>query len=117
METINKVLHYKSTHHMIRPFVYEAQMRALYGHENKPVKCVCQADTICGLISYLIQRGVLADDVKLFGVYSGKSIELDKTFCTNANGQWIDLKKIHQTIEDRYEEILAQNLQIEWQKS
>jgi hypothetical protein len=64
------------------------------------------ADTICGLIDYLVENEIKPEQVELFGVYLKKEIPLEKKYCTTPAGKWLHRPDICKSLEEHYKKTL-----------
>lgn len=60
------------------------------------------SDTICGLVDYLNRKAINPDDVKLFGLYLGHEVPIEKDTCVGQGGVWLARPDICRCIEERY---------------
>lgn len=106
MSIIRKFIGPKSKYDKSLPFMYEACIDVLYGQGDAPVYNYYQCDTVCGLIEYLDENGIAPEDVQLYGIYSGKKIQLDTNYCTNIEGEWLRRPEICIALEEHFRETL-----------
>jgi hypothetical protein len=60
------------------------------------------SDTICGLVEYLEDHGVIPGEVKIFGLYKNEEIELDKKIFILDDNEWLKPPQLCSVLEDHY---------------
>jgi hypothetical protein len=84
------------------PYTYEAWIDILGGRGSEPVYDHYFSNTICGLIDYLDEMGILPDEVRLYGVYRGRKTRLDNDVFTTGEGGWLKRPDLCLTLEKFY---------------
>lgn len=101
MGVIRKFLGPKSKYDKSLPYTYLAKVPIIPGDDELFNHYF--ADTICGLVEYLDEKNVLPEEVKLYGLFQRKEIELDKQLCLDADNKWLKVPHICAVLEDYYE--------------
>ena len=92
MNIFKKLFGPRSKYDNSLPYTYMAKIMEIEGDEE--VTSNYFADTICGLIDYLVQNELKPEQVALFGVYLKKEIPLEKVdliFQILKNGEIFEL--------------------------
>ncbi|MCB2205060.1 hypothetical protein KQI65_09950 [bacterium] len=104
MSIASKLFGPRSKYDRTLPYTYVARVDVVEGVDDLQNEYF--ADTICGLIEYLDRNDVLPEDVKIFGVYMEREIELEKKYCLDKEGQWLPRPGICEALEAHYSETL-----------
>ena len=83
MGFVRKVLGPSSKYDQTLPYTYMAKIIVIEGMQDLDMQCY--ADTVCGLIDYLDEKGIPARDVELYAVYRTQEIQLDTKYCVDEN--------------------------------
>lgn len=84
------------------PYTYEARIDVLAGRGREPLWSYYYADTVCGLIEYLDANGIEPRDVELVGIFRGREIPLEITYCMTRDGHWLTPPALCRALEFRY---------------
>ena len=106
MGIIRKVLGPKSKYNSTLPYTYIAKVAVIEGDDNLFNHYF--ADTICGLIEYLQERGIKPEEVELSGCYRDKEIPIDKKYCLSETGDWLKRPDICHSLETHYKESMEE---------
>lgn len=101
MGIIRKFLGPKSKYDKTLPYTYLAKVPIIEGSSELVSEYF--ADTICGLVEYLDQKNISADEVELYGLYKKEEIKLDKKILLDASGNWLLRPEICSVLEDYFE--------------
>lgn len=104
MSITSKVFGPTSKYDKSLPYTYVARVPAVEGDDELHNDYF--ADTICGLIEYLDENGVEPRDAELYGLYREREIHLDKKYCLDADGHWLQRPGICRSLEQHYGETL-----------
>lgn len=99
MGLIEKILGPKSKYDKSLPYTYEARVRLFEGGEEYNSY---QADTICGLVEYLHEKGIKPDEVQIVEVYQDQEFPVDAKRFTTPDQQWLFKPDICRAFEDHY---------------
>ncbi|MCB0744239.1 MAG: hypothetical protein H6613_13475 [Ignavibacteriales bacterium] len=102
MGIVREFLGPKSKYNKELPYTYMA--KAFIFEDDDELVQHYFADTICGLIEYLEAKGIMPEEVELFGLYRKEEIKLDKTICTDEYGNWLQRPDICNALEEHFEE-------------
>ena len=101
MGIIRRFLGPKSKYNTSLPYTYLAKEPIIEGDDE--LISYYYADTLCALVEYLEERGILPSEVELYGIYRKNEIELDKSKVTDDNGKWLLRPNICRALEDYFE--------------
>jgi len=104
MRIAGKLFGPRSKYDRTLPYTYVARVPAIEGDASLHNDYF--ADTICGLIEYLDSNGIPPEEVEIFGLYMDRELLLDKQYCLDENGAWLDRPGICHSLEAHYEETL-----------
>jgi hypothetical protein len=104
MSLKSKLFGPKSRYDSSLPYTYVARVPAIEGDDELHNDYF--ADTICGLIEYLDTNAVSPDDVEIFGLYQDREIPLEKKYCLDAEGHWLQRPQICHSLEEHYRDTL-----------
>ena len=85
------------------PFTYEAWIDILARQGTEPVYDHYFSDTLCGLVEVLAEENFKPEDVRLFGIFRGREVELDLDLCTDQGGNWLKRPHLCHVLEEHYE--------------
>ena len=85
------------------PYTYEARIDVLDGKSTEPVWHYYFCDTLCGLIEFLADEGMVPDKVKLYGVFGKEQTLLDNDLLTDDDGHWLERPELCRVLEKHYE--------------
>jgi len=108
MSIIKKIIGPKSKYDKALPYTYEARIDVLGGAGNEPLYSSYFSDTVCGLIEYLDENNIEADEVQLYGVYMGKEMQLDTKHCTSPSGRWLKPPALCKVLEEHYKNTMEE---------
>jgi hypothetical protein len=106
MNIIRKFLGPISKYDKSIPYTYIAKVSII--EKDEELAHHYFSDTICGLIEYLDENKISADEVKLFGCYQKKEIPIDISFCINNQGEWLKRPEICHSLETHYAKTLEE---------
>ena len=101
MGIIRTFLGPKSKYDKSLPYTYMAKVPVIEGDEEMFSHYL--ADTICGLIEFLVDNKIEPEDAQLFSIYLSKEIALDKELCVDREGKWIRAPRLCGVLEEHYE--------------
>ena len=104
MGFVRKVLGPSSKYNQTLPYTYMAKVIVIEGMRDLDLQCY--ADTVCGLIDYLEEKGISAADVELYAVYRTQEIQLDTKYCVDENGLWLERPEICKSLQKHFRETL-----------
>jgi hypothetical protein len=102
MGIIRKFLGPKSKYNKSLPYTYMAKAPIIEGEDE--LFSHYYVDTICSLVEYLAKNNVPVESVELYGIYLKNELKLDKSICTDSNGNWLKKPEICKAIQKHYEE-------------
>ncbi len=99
MDIVRKFLGPKSKYENDLPYTYEARVEYIEGEKeyNSYV-----ADTICGLVAHLDEKGFKSDEVGIYEIYKNQEKELDVNLCLSASGSWLNKAELCESFKDYY---------------
>jgi hypothetical protein len=100
MSLVRKILGPKSKYDKSLPYTYMACKPVIEGDDE--LYSYYFSDTICGLVEYLEDNGILPVDVKIFGLYKNQEIELDKNIFILSENEWLKPPQLCAVLEDHY---------------
>ncbi|RMG32910.1 MAG: hypothetical protein D6732_12740 [Methanobacteriota archaeon] len=77
-------------------------MDVLQGMGEEPVYVYFYADTLCGLLDYLREKGIEPQEVELFEVYRGTEREIEKDYCVDETNHWLTRPEICHSLEGHF---------------
>ena len=101
MGVIRKFLGPKSKYDKSLPYTYLAKETIIEGEDD-----LCSyhyADTLCALVEYLEEMGIMPDEVELFGIYKKEEIQLNKDRVTAENGDWLLRPELCRALEEYFQ--------------
>ena len=102
MSILRKILGPKSKYDPTIPYTYKAEIDVLRGNEAEPILVHCFADTLCGLVEYLKEQNVEADEVDLFEITHERETKVRKELCLEENNEWLGRPEICHSLEGNY---------------
>lgn len=99
MTLFEKILGPISKYDKSIPYTYEARSHILDGGDEYNSYF---ADTICGLVEYLHQRGLRPDEVQVFEVYQDRELQIDVALYTSPDREWLFKPEICHAFEQYY---------------
>jgi hypothetical protein len=106
MSLAQKLFGPRSKYDRSLPYTYVGRVRVL--NEQDDLVNDYFADTICGLIEYLDQQHIDPEDVDLYGIYLLEKIPIDKQYCLDEQGRWLDRPAICRSLEEHYRKTLEE---------
>jgi len=106
MNMLARILGPKSKYDKSLPYTYEARIRIFDGEEEYHS---CFADTICGLVDYLKQRGIKPEDVQIIEVYQQGELPIDARLFTTPDYRWLFKPDLCRSFEEHYKGHIQQN--------
>ncbi|HOJ03766.1 MAG TPA: hypothetical protein PK916_07170 [Bacteroidota bacterium] len=88
------------------PYTYVARVQAIEGMDD--IINEYFADTICGLVEYLVDQGIAATETRVFGLYRKEEIALDLRHCTDTDGKWLIPPDLCHSLEEHYKQSMEQ---------
>lgn len=102
MGIIRKFLGPKSKYDPTIPYTYKAEIDVLQGHGSEPGYVHCYADTLCGIVDYLKEQNIDADEVEIYEVTREGETKIRKELCLDENKEWITRPEICHSLEGNY---------------
>ncbi len=102
MNVFRKILGPKSMYDKTLPYTYEARMDVLRGMGEEPIYVYFYADTLCGLLDYLREKGIEPWEVELFEVYRGEERKIEKEYCVDETEHWLTRPEICHSLQGHY---------------
>ena len=81
------------------PYTYEARVPVIEGEDDYNSYV---SDTICGLIQYLQDNGINAEEATLYEIYKTDEKIIDKKLCINDRGGWLKRADICKSFVQHY---------------
>lgn len=105
MSIAGKLFGPRSKYDRSLPYTYVARVAVIEGDDSLHNDYF--ADTICGLIEYLDRNDIAPGDVTIYGLYMDRELPLDKQYCLDEKGHWLQRPQICHALEEHYKESLA----------
>lgn len=61
------------------------------------------SETLCGLVEYLEERGIIPNEVELFGLYKRGEIQLDIARLAGKDGDWLLRPNLCRALEEHFQ--------------
>lgn len=106
MSLAQKLFGPRSKYDRSLPYTYVGRVRVL--EKDDELVNDYFSDTICGLIEYLERQNIDPGDVELFGIYLLEKIPIDKSYCLDAEGRWLERPGICKSLEEHYRKTLEE---------
>ncbi len=99
MNIVRKFLGPKSKYEADIPYTYEARVKYIDSeHEYNSYL----ADTICGLVAYLDEKGYQPDEVSIYEIFNDVEKELNISLCLSPSGNWLTKDELCEAFKSHY---------------
>jgi len=99
---LRKFLGPKSKYNPTIPYTYMGKINIFHGSDIEPLYIHCFADTLCGLVDYLKEYRVSADEVDLYEITRKGETKVRKELCLDKNNEWLGRPEICHSLEGNY---------------
>jgi len=99
---IRKFLGPKSKYDPTIPYTYMGKVNIFHGSDIEPLYMHCFADTLCGLVEYLNEHQIQADEVELYELTNKGEKKVKKSLCLDKKNQWLTRPAICHSLEGNY---------------
>jgi len=100
MALLNKIIGPESKYEKQIPYTYEGRVEIIEG-EAEYYSYI--ADTICGLVAKLEEKGLSPDKVSIYEIFQEQEKSLNINLCLSESRQWLSREQLCQSFTEHYQ--------------